>query len=122
MDLARHYDVATVGDPGMQGRTGGGSQACILARVRVLLPALLIAHALSGCGSDPDPAFVPRGAGDYCEAIEPFFCQFYLRCGRMDVETAAECKEAFLTGCNGIFEPRYVDLEVAGLLTLDIAG
>ena len=96
-------------------------RACILALVRILV-ALLVMHSLSGCGSDPDPAFVPRGASDYCEAIEPFFCPFYLRCGRMDVATAAECKDAFLTSCNGIFEPRYVDLEAAGLLALDVAG
>jgi hypothetical protein len=89
----------------------------------VRLPlALLLVHGLSACGSDPDPAFVPRGASDYCEAIEPFFCTFYVRCGRMDVATAVECKEAFLTSCNGVYEPRYVDLEAAGLLALDVAG
>ncbi len=85
------------------------------------LVALLVASTL-GCGSDPDTTFVPRGAGDYCEAIEPFFCSFYVRCGRMDVATAAECKDAFLTSCNGQFEPRYVDLETAGLLALDVDG
>ncbi len=82
---------------------------------------VLLAAGLTGCGSDAGPA-APRGAADYCEAIEPFFCGFYVRCGRMDVDTAAACKPAFLTSCNQVFEPRYVDLEAAGLITLDVAG
>ena len=74
------------------------------------------------CGSDPAPTFTPKGAADYCEAIEPFFCDFYVRCGRMDVTTVDACKTAFLTSCNAVFEPRYVDLEAAGLLSLDLDG
>lgn len=77
--------------------------------------------ALTACGSDPKP-FVPSGAIDYCEAIEPFFCDFYVRCGRMAVPDVASCKDAFLTSCNAVFEPRYVELEAAGLLALDVDG
>jgi hypothetical protein len=85
-----------------------------------------------GCGSDastppmpdapPDAPFTPQGARDYCEAIEPFFCEFYVRCGRMDVTTVEACEDDFLAKCNAVFEPRYLDLEAAGLLVLDIDG
>lgn len=83
--------------------------------------AVLLAAALLGCGSGGGSS-TPRGASDYCEAIEPFFCTFYVRCGRMDVATAAACKPAFLASCNAVFEPRYVDLEAAGLMALDEDG
>lgn len=81
----------------------------------------MIAALLPGCGSDAEPS-TPRGASDYCEAIEPFLCAFYVRCGRMDVESANACKGSFLTSCNQMFEPRYIDLEAAGLLSLDVEG
>jgi hypothetical protein len=67
-------------------------------------------------------AFVPASTRDYCEAIEPFFCAFYLRCDRMDVTTGEACAAAFLEKCNAVFEPRYVGLEAAGLLALDLEG
>lgn len=85
----------------------------------VRITPLLLALALGGCGSGSE---APRGAADYCEAIEPFFCRFYVRCGRMDVDSAAACKAPFLASCNAVYEPRYVDLEAAGLLTLDVDG
>lgn len=90
--------------------------------------AFTLLVACGGSSSTPDApppsvdTFVVSGASEYCEAIEPFFCAFYVRCGRMDVATAAECTEPFLTSCNLAFEPRYVDLEAAGLLSLDLAG
>jgi hypothetical protein len=40
----------------------------------------------------------------------------------MDVESAAACKVPFLASCNAVYEPRYIDLEAAGLLTLDTDG
>jgi len=79
---------------------------------------LVVSLVVVGCGSDAKPPT----AADYCETIEPFFCDFYVRCGRMDVATVDECKPAFLESCNAVFEPRYVDLEAAGLLTLDEDG
>jgi hypothetical protein len=78
----------------------------------------LAALVSASCGSDS----APPTAADYCETIEPFFCDFYVRCGRMDVATVDECKPAFLESCNAVFEPRYVDLEAAGLLELDADG
>jgi hypothetical protein len=61
-------------------------------------------------------------ASEYCESIADFFCDFYLRCGRMAVNSVAECRPRFLDSCNGRFESRYVDLEGAGLLSLDADG
>ncbi len=96
-----------------------------------MIRCLILASLLCACGnsssSKPDAplgpdAFVVQGASDYCEAIEPFFCEFYVRCGRMDVATAAECTEPFLASCNLAYEPRYIDLEAAGLLALDTDG
>lgn len=90
--------------------------------MRAIVLRLAILVVTPACGSDKDSAFSPSGASDYCEAIEPFFCSFYVRCGRMDVTTQAECKAAFLPRCNAVFEPRYIGLEAAGLLELDLAG
>lgn len=68
--------------------------------------------------ADPDP---PQ-ASDYCESIVDSFCDFYIRCGRMDVASAEQCREPFLDSCNTTFEPQYVALEAAGLLTLSAEG
>lgn len=67
-----------------------------------------------------DPDRVP--AADYCETLAPSFCAFYMRCGRMVAKDEAECRAVFLESCNARFEPRYVDLETAGLLGLSRAG
>lgn len=93
----------------------------MLARLQRRATAFVLTVVLAGCGSD-DSSFTPSGASDYCEAIEPFFCSFYVRCGRMDAATAAACKAPFLESCNQVFEPRYIDLEAAGLLALDVDG
>ena len=62
------------------------------------------------------------GASDYCETIVDFFCDFYLRCGRMAVSSVEQCRPRFLESCNSQFEGRYVDLANAGLLSLDADG
>ncbi len=69
---------------------------------------------------DPDPD--PPQASEYCESIVDSFCDFYLRCGRMDVASVDLCREPFLASCNTVFEPQYVALEAAGLLTLSAEG
>jgi hypothetical protein len=89
--------------------------------LRIRTTSSLLALLLCSCGSDATPS-TPIGASDYCETIEPFFCAFYVRCGRMDIESAAACKAPFLASCNAVFEPRYIDLEAAGLLGLDADG
>lgn len=58
-------------------------------------------------------------ADEYCERLVSFFCPFYVRCGRMaGVSTVAVCEDVFLEQCNATYEPRYIDLEAAGLLEL----
>lgn len=61
-------------------------------------------------------------ASSYCETVAEPFCAFYMRCGRMVAKDEAECRKVFLETCNARFEPRYVDLERAGLLALSDAG
>ncbi|MBI2377745.1 MAG: hypothetical protein HYV07_27330 [Deltaproteobacteria bacterium] len=77
-------------------------------------------------GVDVDSTPVPdaslRTAADYCEEISEFFCEFYLRCGRVMASSAAECRTYFLSACNERYEPRYVALESAGLLELSASG
>ena len=60
--------------------------------------------------------------GDYCETTVDFFCDYYLRCGRMAVTDLDECRQAFLQTCNEIFEPRYASYVDRGLLALSRAG
>ncbi len=61
-------------------------------------------------------------ASDYCESIATSFCAFYMRCGRMVAKDETECKAVFLETCNARYEPRYVDLERASLLSLSRSG
>lgn len=68
--------------------------------------------------ADPDRV----AASDYCESMATPFCAFYMRCGRMVAKDEAECRTVFVETCNARFEPRYVDLEKAGLLVLSRAG
>lgn len=100
--------------------------------------ALLAACALFACsssGSSSAPASADAGADaantgdagplratDYCETTADFFCDYYLRCGRIVAADKAECRSTFLETCNARYEQRYVDLETAGLLSLSAAG
>lgn len=61
-------------------------------------------------------------AGEYCESIVDFFCAYYVRCGRMAVASVAECEPVFLEACNARYEPSYVSLANAGLLSLSRDG
>ncbi len=58
----------------------------------------------------------------YCELGVAVFCDFYLRCGRMAVPDVAACEVTFVEACNARFEPTYVALAEAGLLTLSRAA
>ena len=72
--------------------------------------------------TDTDTSPEPLSASDYCESIVESFCDFYLRCGRMDVPSADACRDPFLESCNAVFEPQYVGLEAEGLLSLSASG
>ncbi|HVH41866.1 MAG TPA: hypothetical protein VM925_05965 [Labilithrix sp.] len=61
-------------------------------------------------------------ASEYCESIADFFCDFYLRCGRMVAANKAECRTVFIETCNARYEPRYIDLDRAKLLSLSREG
>jgi hypothetical protein len=61
-------------------------------------------------------------ASAYCETIGGFFCDFYLRCGRIASSDGASCAAYFAAACEGRFEPRYVALERAQLLSLSPEG
>lgn len=75
----------------------------------------------SDAGITPDAGEAAH-AEVYCESIVSFFCDFYLRCGRVVAPDAATCRTYFLSACNERYEPRYVALERAGLLELSPAG
>jgi hypothetical protein len=61
-------------------------------------------------------------ASQYCEESAAFFCDFYLRCGRLAAADPDECRRVFLESCGAKYEPRYVLLEGAGKLALSRAG
>ncbi len=61
-------------------------------------------------------------AEEYCERTVDMFCQFYLRCDRMAVESIEECREVFLETCNERYEPIYMALVEAGRLSLSSEG
>lgn len=90
---------------------------------------LLFALFFAACSTEPptetsvdtDVAAAPTAA-DYCEVTADAFCSYYLRCGRMAVDSEAACKVAFLETCNAAYEPHYIALEQAGLLALSADG
>ncbi len=119
-------------------------------RTRALVVASLVAVAIGACSSSGEQAGAPPSvsssedagapardgavtdgaapasdaipAREYCESIATSFCAFYMRCGRMVAKDEAECRTVFLETCNAKYEPRYVDLERAGLLALSRGG
>ncbi len=104
------------------------------------LSVTVLLGVIVGCSSVSDPALetdaplalkVPEltaradatiAAVDYCESVGDFFCDFYLRCGRMAASDVAECRAVFAETCNARYESRYVDLERAELLSLSKSG
>jgi hypothetical protein len=86
---------------------------------------LLLVGTAACSSSTPSNAETDAGtlhAADYCEASADFFCDYYLRCGRMVAASKDECVATFLETCNARYEQRYVDLETAGLLSVSRAG
>lgn len=104
-----------------------------MTRTTLLLP---LAVALAACtpsnlpltdagptGDDGGASSGPVAAAEYCERIEPFFCDFYVRCDRMaGVTTTEECRAIFREQCNARYEQRYTSLAEAGLLELRAEG
>jgi hypothetical protein len=91
----------------------------------IALACTLVACGVASSTQSPDlaaPDLASITAASYCEATVDSFCAFYLRCGRMAVSTVEQCRAVFLETCNARFEPRYVDLEAAGLITLSTSG
>jgi hypothetical protein len=82
----------------------------------------------AGPGDDGEGEGEGDGDGDalpatsYCEELVDVFCPFYLRCGRMNVADVEACRAAFPASCEAKFEPRFVPLADAGLLSLSRAG
>ncbi len=96
------------------------ARAAVLA-VIALVAACPRAPTVLDAGTDPVDAGSAAADG-YCEAIAPFFCAFYLRCGRMAVADEAACAPVFLEACNARYEPSWAALEAAGLLALSVTG
>ena len=61
-------------------------------------------------------------AHQYCETVAPFFCDFYVRCGRMAVDSVEACLPVFASACNFGYEPQYIAHENRRLLALSAGG
>lgn len=64
----------------------------------------------------------PLTADLYCEATMEAFCAYYVRCGRMAVDTVEACRTVFLESCNARYEDRYAQLAERGLIRLSSTG
>ena len=86
---------------------------------------LIIVLFFTACSPGSDAAEnIPLwpSVSDYCEKSVDVFCPYYLRCGRMAVESVGECRTAFLETCNLKYEPHYKSLADAGYLKLSQEG
>lgn len=102
------------------------------ASVALVLCALFTQVACEGTTDGPGEPETSTDAGEpesdvvdadqYCEETADAFCAFYVRCGRMNVETVEDCRSLFLESCNAKYERRYGDLVDAGLLELSADG
>jgi hypothetical protein len=61
-------------------------------------------------------------AHEYCESVVDFFCDFYVRCGRMAVDGVEACRPVFLSACNAGYEPQYISHANRDLLALSAGG
>lgn len=115
--------------PMMSARTVSLRHWRAVARWPVVTAACVLVACIPGETESAATSTVDAGApttlraDEYCERIVSFFCPFYVRCGRMaGVSSVAACEGVFLEQCNATYEPRYVDLEEAGLLVLHEEG
>lgn len=93
-----------------------------MARALLILCLLVCSCKDSEPGKSSDAQDAVLTATDYCESIADFFCDFYLRCGRMHAADKSECLVNFNESCNSKFEGAYEALEDEGFLTLDAQG
>jgi len=98
---------------------------------RIAVVSLLVACTAAPPSDPPDAHAVPDAsvvvegpvdATTYCEEIAPFFCRFYLRCGRMAADDHASCLSLFAESCEGRYEPHYADLAASLLIELRREG
>lgn len=75
-----------------------------------------------GDAAEADMSLPAVDARDYCEATVDMFCDYYLRCGRIDATGPDDCREKFLETCNGVFEPQYAALADRGQLSVSPEG
>ena len=95
---------------------------CCRALATLLLVAACETPGTGPSGNDAgQPPINEVDASQYCETIAPFFCPFYLRCGRLDASPDT-CESIFLESCEASFEAGYVGLEAEGLIELSSAG
>lgn len=80
------------------------------------------AQVSAGSALDGGAAAAPVAASEYCESVVTPFCAFYMRCGRIVASSEEQCRKVFLETCNARYEPRDVDLERAGLVSLSSTG
>lgn len=64
----------------------------------------------------------PLTAHQYCESTAEMFCDFYLRCGRMNASSKEECLTIFAETCEAKYEPHYAAQDDAGRLALSEEG
>lgn len=73
-----------------------------------------------------EPVVPPEGdpidPRQYCETTREMFCQYYLRCGRINAADLSTCLEIFDQSCNAVYEPRYAALVDGGQMWLSASG
>ncbi|TVQ93366.1 MAG: hypothetical protein EA397_04405 [Deltaproteobacteria bacterium] len=80
-----------------------------------------------GCPADPHVSAEPTAspdptAADYCETSADMFCRYYIRCGRMAVQTHEACLSTFSEACTQSYQPHYQALEARGEIRLSASG
>lgn len=64
----------------------------------------------------------PLSARTYCAATRELFCDYYMRCGRINATDKQECLALFDETCHAVYQPRYIALEDAGALAISASG
>lgn len=70
----------------------------------------------------PDLESIEFEPENYCELTVDFFCDYYMRCGRIVADDLQDCRVRFLETCNAVYEPVYRAYASAGVLELSEDG